>query len=138
MKTVETRHGCYDAVKCGALDHHVCGSLDACPSVKANGVVCTFGTTQRVTFHEDADIEAEAAVIEDAIADEMVRAGAYLTKVAAKAAMPALDKAKVRAEVARGKNRHTVEAEAAARASGKKHGDDNRVFHDSNSAVFGH
>lgn len=129
MKTIETKHGCYDAVRCGALDHHVCGSPDACHDVKVSGVVCTFGTTTRVTFHEQADIDAEVAATLTAIKD---------VDPAAFAAMTALDKAKVRVEVLKGKNIHSVKAEQAARDGGKKHGDDNRAFHDANRTVFGH
>ena len=145
MKTIETRHGCYDAVRCGALDHHACGSPDACADVKPNGVVCTFGTTTRVTFHEQADIDAEMAEIEDAVV-EIVRQGKVEVPVVAgltaatfaRKDIPAMDRAKWRAEVMRGKNIHSVAAEAESRASGKKHGDDNRAFHDANRQVFGH
>lgn len=125
MKTIEVRHGCHDAVKCGALDHHVCGSPDACTSVKASGFVCTFGTTTRTTFHEQTGIDAE-------LASEV----AQFEKVHGKADPVAL--AVLKHLVTKGKNLHTPEAEQDAKNQGHKHGTDNRVFHDANPHVFGH
>lgn len=129
MKTVSIQHGCAAPDICRALPTHTCGSTDACNAVKATGHVCTFGTTQRVTFHEQADIDAEVAAMEQAIKD---------VDPAAHAAMTALDKAKIKAEVRKGKNIHSAKAERDATDAGHKHGVDNKALHDSNPAVFGH
>ncbi len=126
MKTVEVKHGCYDAVRCGDKAAHACGSPDACNAVKANGVVCTFGTTQRVTFHEQADIAAEVAQAEA----QHEKAHGQKPDVNEKAA--------IRVAAAAGKNIWSQQAEDDAREHGERHHTTNRALHDSNPAVFGH
>lgn len=135
MKTVEVRHGCLDAEKCGSLDHHVCGSVDACTKVKGSGVVCTFGTTSRATFHEQADLDAEYAELAkkhaDQYPDDVAVAGAKLT-------LKAGSQSALRIEVLKGKNLYSAKSEQSALDGGKKNGDDNRSLHDANPKVFGH
>lgn len=136
MKTVEVRHGCLDAVKCGALDHHECGATDACDTVKSTGFVCTFGTTTRVTFHEQSDIDAEV--------DERTRAHAAVfpddiaSNVNGKITLKAGSQAAIRQAAVHGKNIWSQAAEDEHRAHGHAHGAQNRALHDSSPAVFGH
>jgi len=129
VKQVEIRHGCLDAVLCGDRATHLCGATDACNAVKSTGKVCTYGTTQRVTFHEQADIDAEVQAHHDAI---------KAVDPAAFASMTALDKAKTRVEVLKGKNLHSAKAEKDFSDAGHKHHTDNKSLHDASPAVFGH
>lgn len=125
MKHVEIRHGCLDAVLCGDKATHLCGATDACNAVKSSGVVCTFGTTQRVTFHELSDIEAE-----------VVERSAHHEK--AHGSITPADTAAIRVTAAAGKNLHSPKAEKDFTDAGHKHHTDNKSLHDSNPEVFGH
>lgn len=126
MKTVETRSGCYNADECGKAAAHTCGSPDACTKAKSSGVVCTFGTLTRTTFHEPSDVAAEVAAAEDQ--HEKAHGGKPT----------ATDKAAIRLAAAAGKNMLSVEAEQAAKDHGRAHGASNRTFHDANPKAFGH
>ena len=126
MKTVEVKHGCHDAALCGLLDHHECGSPDACEKVRSNGIVCTFGTTQRVTFHHREDILAE---VEERAAHHEKAHGEKPTEA---------ELAAHRVAATHGKNIHTQEAEDAAYEAGHAHHAANRQIHDENPAIFGH
>ena len=135
-RVIGLRRGCLDPVGCGARITHTCGSLDACTFVKKSGVVCTFGTYSGAPYHTQAELDAEADEIESGVADELVRGGAAPNKAAAKGLLTATEKARIRADVRRGKNVWSQQAEDAQIASSNKHFTNNKTLHDTNPEVF--
>ena len=125
MKTIEFRFGCLSAEVCGALDHHVCGSTTACPAVKKSGVVCTFGTLTRTTFHDQADLAAEVAEL----SKKHKRAFGPVTAEVT---------ASIQTKVLEGKNILTDESENDAQRHAESIYQSNLSTHTANPSVFGH
>ena len=135
-RVIGLRRGCLSPEVCGARAAHICGGVDACPTVKPSGVVCTFGTYKGAPYHTQAELDAEADEIENGVADELVRGGSAPNKAAAKGLLTAKEKARIRADVRRGKNVWSQEREDAQIASANKHFTDNKTNHDTNPEVF--
>ena len=99
---------------------HVESKSTACPRQykRSDGTVapCEYGALTRVTFHHQADIDTEAQAIVDAVVAQGVTPTPF-------------DIAKTKAEAARGKNLHSVKAEADHKKATKDSHDALMAFH---------